>query len=75
MSYHVTARFAPGEVTPEQLEELRKAYEAAKQKEKVTLRQYEAAYGVYSDALFERRKAENIYEWAKHGMVSQAVQP
>lgn len=71
MSYDVATKFAPGEVTPEQLKQHRLVYAAARQKEKEALWRYEAAYHAYSDALFECRKVRNVYEWAKHGMVQE----
>jgi hypothetical protein len=55
-------KFAPGEVTPEQLEKYKEKYEAALENEV-------KAYARYWDRLHERKAAESIYVWAKQGMV------
>lgn len=73
MSDITTARFAPGEVTPEQLEQYRLAYAIARHKENQALWQYEEAYRVYCDAMRERQKSESVYFWAQHGMVQDTT--
>jgi hypothetical protein len=73
VSYETTVRYAPGEVTPEQLEEYKQKYEAARQKAQLADDRYHAAYYVYSDALAELRKAESVYVWAQRGMVQEVT--
>jgi uncharacterized membrane protein len=65
----LTTHYAPGEVTPEQLEEYRLAYEAARQKEEEMTRRLRAAYCAYADALRECREADSVYGWAKQRMI------
>jgi hypothetical protein len=67
--YGVTARYAPGPITPEQVEEYRQKFEAARQKEREAREWYEAAYRLYCDALYERKEAEAVYLLAQRGMV------
>lgn len=67
-----THKFAPGEVTSEQLEQYRQKYDTALRKKQIADDRYHAAYYVYSDALAELRAAESVYVWAKHGMVKVA---
>lgn len=61
--------FAPGEVTPEQLEQYRMRYEAARQEERQAYERYEATYWAWCDTLSPLKEAESVYTWAKHGMV------
>lgn len=74
MSYDVATKFAPGEVTPEQLEKYRQKYEEALRNKKLADDRYHAAYFAYSAALAVLTKAESVYEWAKHGMVQEPTQ-
>jgi hypothetical protein len=62
-------KFEPGEVTPEQLEEYRQAFDAAMKKKQKADSRYINAYYASCDAEDELRLAKNIYEWAHHGMV------
>lgn len=62
-------KFAPGKISPEQLEKYRQEYDAARQKHRDAYDRYQAAYYVYADASIELRAAENVYVWAQRGMV------
>lgn len=73
MSDRTTARFAPGEVSPEQLEQFRLAYEAAKAATRHANTLYNEAYRAWCDELAELRKAESVYVWAQRGMVQEQV--
>jgi tripartite-type tricarboxylate transporter receptor subunit TctC len=65
----ITHKFAPGEVTPEQLEKYRQAFDAAMKKKQKADGRYITAYYASCDAETELRLARDIYEWAHHGMV------
>lgn len=64
-----TQKFEPGIVTPEQLEEYRQRYEAAKMATMQADRLYVGAYIAWCNEMAELRKAESVYVWAQKGMV------
>jgi type VI protein secretion system component VasF len=62
-------RYESGEVTLEQLETYRVAYEDALKKKKIADDRYHNAYYAYCDAVTYLRAAQDTYNWAKQGMV------
>jgi hypothetical protein len=65
----VTAKFSPGEVTPEQLEKFKQACEAADRDYSRAVVAYLRAYREMCDLEQELGRCTDVYGWAKRGMV------